>query len=297
MKRILAVLMAALITASLAACGSTEEETSNKSLSSESVSSDENSDKESSETSDSSNSSESSESSENSEVALSELSMPEKAGELLKKGLKTFLTELDNDKYRLDIHMSSSQTDPKVVIITRSGDSITAATGDSEENLSKSVVKDNKGYVIDDEAKTVTWADFDSGYAEGYTKYLATLFYVTNIEPSKTGKEKYGDENKEMDFEEYKVILEESSTASDASSETSEIEEQYLRYYFDNGTFAGMKVMNGEDYYSLQIVSLTHEIPKDEFDIPSDYKLVEAEESSEEASSTASDVESTASQS
>lgn len=290
MKKILAILMAALITVSLAACGGTssdEENTSNENKSTtQTVSSDQSSSGSSSEASSSS------ETSETSEVVLSELSMPENAGSLLKKGLKGFLADLDKDNYRLAIHMSSSTTDPKVVIITRSGDNITAATGESEEKLSKSVVKDNKGYVIDDEAKTVTWADFESGYAEGYTKYLASLFYVTNIEQTKTGKEKYGDDNKEMDFEEYKVIIEESSNASNASSESSKVEEQYLRYYFDNGTFSGMKVINGNDYYSLQIASLTDKIPAGEFDIPSDYKLVEAEESETESTQTSSNASS-----
>ncbi len=263
MKKIFAILTAALMAAVFTACnnGSADEKATSVA----------------SETSEQSAADESSAASESSEIKLSELSSPEKAGDMLKKGLKTFLTELDKDNYRLNIYMTTSNGDPKVVIITRSGENITAATGETEDKLSKSLVKDNKGYVIDDEAKTVTWAEFDSGYAEGYTEYLASLFYVTNIDSCKTGKEKYGTENKEMDYEEYKIVIEESSSASSESSST---EEQYVRYYFDNGTLAGMKVINGDEYYSMQIKSLTDKIPDGEFDIPSDYKLIKAEESS-----------------
>ena len=156
---------------------------------------------------------------------------------------------------------------------TRDGNNISAATGDSKDNLSKSIVKDDKGYVIDDTKKTITWSKFEKGYAENYTEYLAKLFYITNIEMLKSGKEKFGD--KEMDYEEYKIIVNKSSSAS---SESSKVEEQHVKYYFDNKEFKGMKIINGNDYYALRIVSMTHEIPDGEFDYPSDYKLIQAEE-------------------
>lgn len=45
---------------------------------------------------------------------------------------------------------ATASNSSKVVIITRDGNNISAATGDSKDNLSKSIVKDDKGYVIDD---------------------------------------------------------------------------------------------------------------------------------------------------
>lgn len=48
----------------------------------------------------------------------------------------------------------------------------------------------------------------------------------------KSGKEKFGD--KEMDYEEYKIIVNKSSSAS---SESSKVEEQHVKYYFDNKEF------------------------------------------------------------
>ncbi len=275
MKKILAILTAALMTASLTACNGGSEETSSESSGV-------------TEQSAVSESSAAPESSESSKIDLSEIPLPEKAGDMLKKGLKTFFTELDKDNYRLNLYLSTYNSDPIVVIITRSGENISAATGATEDELSKTIVKNDKGYIIDDEAKTVTWAEIDSGYAEGYTQYLASQFYVTNIDFRKTGREKYGADNKEMDYEEYKVIVEESSYAS---SESSKAEEQYVRYYFDNGRLAGLKNIMGENkYYSMQIKSLTDKIPDGEFDIPSGYKLVEAEESSAGSESESSQI-------
>ena len=205
---------------------------------------------------------------------LSNAAMAKNAGALLKVGLHNFFVELDEDKYRLEIDMfATASNSSKVVIITRDGNNISAATGDSKDNLSKSIVNDNKGYVIDDTKKTVTWSKFEEGYAENYTEYLAKLFYITDIEMLKSGKEKFGD--KEMDYEEYKIIV---NASSSASSESLKVEEQHVKYYFDNKEFKGMKIINGNDYYALRIVSMTHEIPDGEFDYPSDYKLIQAEE-------------------
>lgn len=205
---------------------------------------------------------------------LSKATMAKNSGDLLKDGLHNFFVELDEDKYRLEIDMSTTTSDSsKIVIITRDGNNISAATGDSKDSLSKSIVKNDKGYVIDDEEKTVTWSEFEEGYAESYTEYLGQLFYITDIEKVESGKEKFG--GKEMDFEEYKILADESS----ASSET---EDQHVRYYFDNKEFKGMKIINGNDYYALRIVSMTHDIPDGEFDYPSNYKLIQAEEYSYE---------------
>lgn len=201
---------------------------------------------------------------------LTKATMAKNAGDLLKDGMHNFFVELDEDKYRLEIDMSTTTSDSsKVVIITRDGNNISAATGESKDNLSKSIVKNDKGYVIDDEEKTVTWSEFEEGYAESYTEYLGQLFYITDIEKVKSGKEDFG--GKEMDFEEYKILASESSNSS-------ETEDQYVRYYFDNKEFKGMKIINGNDYYALRIVSMTHDIPDGEFDYPSDYKLIQAEE-------------------
>lgn len=286
MKKIAAILFSAMLLLSFTACNSVDTESSVPEEGASSVSSEEA--KKSSESSETSESSKTSGSSETSEIVLSKLDMPEKAGGLLKAGLKEFLVNLDKDDYCLKIDMSTSNSSNKIVIITRSGDNITAATGESEKDLNKSIVKNNKTYVIDDDAKTVTWAECESGYAEGYTEYLASLFYITNIEPTKSGKEKYGD--KEMDYEEYKIIIQESS--SDSSNISAASEDQYVRYYFDNGNFAGMKIINGDDYYSLKVASLTHEIPNGEFNYPSDYKLVEYVESSVQSEAESSKSES-----
>lgn len=297
MKRFFAIILSALILTSFAACNnnsgtetnaskaedgtsssaSDNESKSSSSLNSESKASSEtnSSSSKSESTSSGSNSSETTSSSETSDTnKLTNATMAKNAGTLLKDGLHNFFVELDEDKYRLEIDMSTTTSNSsKVVIITRDGNNISAATGDSKDNLSKSIVKDNKGYVIDDTEKTVTWSEFEEGYAESYTEYLAQLFYVTDIEMLKSGKEKFGD--KEMDYEEYKIIVDESSSASSESSKT---EEQHVKYYFDNKEFKGMKIINGNDYYALRIVSMTHEIPDGEFDYPSSYKLVQAEE-------------------
>lgn len=301
MKRFFAIILSALILTSFAACNNdsgtetntskVESGTSSSASDSESKSSSSSENKTSSETnsgssisssksestSSGSNSSETTSSSETSDTnKLSNATMAKNAGALLKDGLHNFFVELDEDKYRLEIDMfTTTSNSSKVVIITRDGNNISAATGDSKDNLSKSIVKDDKGYVIDDTEKTVTWSKFEEGYAESYTEYLAQLFYITDIEMLKSGKEKFGD--KEMDYEEYKIIVNESSSAS---SESSKAEEQHVRYYFDNKEFKGMKIINGNDYYALRIVSMTHEIPDGEFDYPSDYKLIQAEESS-----------------
>lgn len=287
MKRFFAIILSALILTSFAACNSNSasETNTSKAEGTSSIASDSDGESKSSSKSESissestasENASSETTSSENSDTnKLTNASMAENAGSLLKDGLHNFFVELDEDKYRLEIDMSTTTSNSsKIVIITRDGNSISAATGDSKDNLSKSIVKDNKGYVIDDTAKTVTWSEFEEGYAESYTEYLAQLFYITDIEMLKTGKEKFGD--KEMDYEEYKIILSESS-----SSESSETEEQYVRYYFDNKEFKGMKIMNGDDYYALRITSMTHEIPDGEFDYPSSYELIEAEEYSYE---------------
>lgn len=296
MKRFFAIIMSALILASFTACNndSASETNTSKAEATSSTSSENESAESSSTESTTSASADSSSSEASSETTssetsttnkLSNASMAENAGELLKDGLHNFFVELDEEKYRLEIDMSTTTSNSsKIVIITRDGDSISAATGESKDDMSKSIVKDNKGYVIDDEKKTVTWSEFEEGYAESYTEYLAQLFYVTDIEMVKSDKEKFGD--KEMDYEEYKILVDESS-----SSESSETEEQYVRYYFDNKEFKGMKIINGTDYYALRIVSMTHEIPDGEFDYPSGYELVEAEEYSYEidgSSSTAS---------
>ena len=303
MKRFFAIILSALILTSFAACnnnsgtetnaskaegGTSSSASDSESKSSSSSNSESNASSEtnsgssissskSESTSSGSNSSETTSSSETSDTnKLSNATMAKNAGALLKDGLHNFFVELDEDKYRLEIDMfTTTSNSSKVVIITRDGNNISAATGDSKDNLSKSIVKDDKGYVIDDTKKTITWSKFEEGYAESYTEYLAQLFYITDIEMLKSGKEKFGD--KEMDYEEYKIIVNESSSAS---SESSKAEEQHVRYYFDNKEFKGMKIINGNDYYALRIVSMTHEIPDGEFDYPSDYKLIQAEESS-----------------
>lgn len=301
MKRFFAIILSALILTSFAACnndsgtetnaskaegGTSSSASDSESKSSSSSNSESNASSEtnsgssissskSESTSSGSNSSETTSSSETSDTnKLSNATMAKNAGALLKDGLHNFFVELDEDKYRLEIDMfTTTSNSSKVVIITRDGNNISAATGDSKDNLSKSIVKDDKGYVIDDTKKTVTWSKFEEGYAESYTEYLAQLFYITDIEMLKSGKEKFGD--KEMDYEEYKIIVNESSSAS---SESSKVEEQHVKYYFDNKEFKGMKIINGNDYYALRIVSMTHEIPDGEFDYPSDYKLIQAEE-------------------
>lgn len=297
MKRFFAIILSALILTSFAACNNnsgtetnaskaesgtsssvseSESKSSSGSNAESKASSETNSSSSKSEsTASGSTSSETTSSSESSNTnKLSNATMAKNAGDLLKDGLHNFFVELDEDKYRLEIDMSTTTSNSsKIVIITRDGNNISAATGDSKDSLSKSIVKDNKGYVIDDTEKTVTWSEFEEGYAESYTEYLAQLFYVTDIEKLKSGKEKFGD--KEMDYEEYKILVDESSSTS---SETSKAEEQHVRYYFDNKEFKGMKIINGNDYYALRIVSMTHEIPNGEFDYPSNYKLVQAEE-------------------
>lgn len=301
MKRFFAIILSALILTSFAACnndsgtetnaskaegGTSSSASDSESKSSSSSNSESNASSEtnsgssissskSESTSSGSNSSETTSSSETSDTnKLSNAAMAKNAGALLKDGLHNFFVELDEDKYRLEIDMfATASNSSKVVIITRDGNNISAATGDSKDNLSKTIVKDDKGYVIDDTKKTITWSKFEEGYAENYTEYLAQLFYITDIEMLKSGKEKFGD--KEMDYEEYKIIVNESSSAS---SESSKAEEQHVRYYFDNKEFKGMKIINGNDYYALRIVSMTHEIPDGEFDYPSDYKLIQAEE-------------------
>lgn len=281
MKKFLAIIFSAMILASFTACNndSSEESASKAEGTSSTASATSNSESTSSETTETS-----------AENKLSNASMAENAGELLKTGLHEFFVELDKDAYRLEINMTTTTSDSsKIIIITRDGESISAATGENNDNLSKSIVTNNKGYVIDDEAKTVTWSEFEEDYAESYTEYLAQLFYITNIEMIGSGKEKFGDT--EMDYEEYKIIVEETSTTSDSSSESSKTEEQFVKYYFDNKTLKGMKIINGDDYYALMIVSMTHDIPDDEFNIPSDYELVQAEEYSysiDDSESTAS---------
>ena len=274
MKRFFAIILSALILTSFAACNndsgtetnaskaeggissSASDSESRSSSSSESkTSSETNSGSSKSEsTSSGSNSSETTSSSKTSDTnKLSNATMAKNAGALLKDGLHNFFVELDEDKYRLEIDMfTTTSNSSKVVIITRDKNNISAATGDSKDNLSKSIVKDDKGYVIDDTKKTVTWSKFEKGYAENYTEYLAKLFYITDIEMLKSGKEKFGD--KEMDYEEYKIIVNKSSSAS---SESSKVEEQHVKYYFDNKEFKGMKIINGNDYYALRIVSMT----------------------------------------
>lgn len=268
MKKFLAIIFSAMILTSFTACNndSSKEDASKAEGTASTTSTTSNSKDNSSETTEPST-----------ENKLSDVPMAENAGELLKTGLHEFFVELDKDAYRLEINMiTTTSNSSKIVIITRDGESISASTGESKDNLSKSIVTDNKGYVIDDEAKTVTWSEFEKDYAESYTEYLAQLFYVTNIKMTSSGKEKFGDT--EMDYEEYKVTTEESSTSSNSSVESSKVEEQFIRYYFDNKTFKGMKIINGDNYYALMIASMTHDIPDGEFDIPSDYKLVQAEE-------------------
>lgn len=286
MKKIFAIIMSALILTSFAACnnGSSDEGTSQTEGTSSTASENKNTSSESSK-------SESTASETSEENKLSNLSMAKNAGDLLKTGLHEFFVELDQDKYRLEIDMNATTSNSsKIVIITRDGNNISAATGDNKNSLSKSIIKDNKGYVINDEKKTVTWSDFEENYAESYTEYLAQLFYITDLELLKSGKEKFGD--KEMDYEEYKIIVKDSSSAS---SETSKADEQHVRYYFDNKVFKGMKIMNGNDYYALRIVSMTHDIPDGEFDYPSEYKLVKAEEYSYQIDGSSSAESSTAS--
>ncbi|MCI5654925.1 MAG: hypothetical protein SOT80_08725 [Candidatus Pseudoruminococcus sp.] len=292
MKRFFAIILSALILTSFAACNnnsatetntskaeggtsSSTSESGNKSSSDSNSGSKVSSETDSSSSKSESKSSETASSSETSNTnKLSNASMAKAAGALLKDGLHNFFVELDEDKYRLEIDMSTTTSDKsKIVIITREGNDISAATGDSKDNLSKSIIKDNKGYVIDDTEKTVTWSEFEEGYAENYTEYLAQLFYITDIEMIKSGKEKFGD--KEMEYEEYKILA---SSSSSTSSDASKAEEQHVRYYFDNKEFKGMKIINGNDYYSLRIASMTHEIPNGEFDYPSNYKLVQAKE-------------------
>lgn len=271
MKRFFAIILSALILTSFAACNNDSGTETNASKVESGISSSA-SDSESR----SSSSSENKTSSETSDTnKLSNAAMAKNAGALLKDGLHNFFVELDEDKYRLEIDnmFATTSSSSKVVIITRDGNNISAATGDSKDNLSKTIVKDDKGYAINDTKKTITWSKFEEGYAENYTEYLAQLFYITDIEMLKSGKEKFGD--KEMDYEEYKIIVNESSSAS---SESSKVEEQHVKYYFDNKEFKGMKIINGNDYYALRIVSMTHEIPDGEFDYPSDYKLIQAEE-------------------
>ena len=254
MKRFFAIILSALILTSFAACNndsgtetnaskvesgissSASDSESRSSSSSENKTSSETNSGSSESTSSGSNSSETTSSSEISDTnKLSNAAMAKNAGALLKDGLHNFFVELDEDKYRLEIDMfATASNSSKVVIITRDGNNISAATGDSKDNLSKSIVKDNKGYVIDDTKKTVTWSKFEEGYAENYTEYLAKLFYITNIEMLKSGKEKFGD--KEMDYEEYKIIV---NASSSASSESSKVEEQHVKYYFDNKEFKG----------------------------------------------------------
>ena len=224
MKRFFAIILSALILTSFAACNndsgtetnaskaeggissSASDSESRSSSSSENKTSSETNSGSSESTSSGSNSSETTSSSEISDTnKLSNAAMAKNAGALLKDGLHNFFVELDEDKYRLEIDMfATASNSSKVVIITRDGNNISAATGDSKDNLSKSIVKDDKGYVIDDTKKTITWSKFEKGYAENYTEYLAKLFYITDIEMLKSGKEKFGD--KEMDYEEYKII-------------------------------------------------------------------------------------------
>ena len=254
MKRFFAIILSALILTSFAACNNDSGTETNASKAEGGISS-----------SASDSESRSSSSSENKTSSETNSGSSESTSSGSNSSETTSSSEIsDTNK------LSNSS---KVVIITRDGNNISAATGDSKDNLSKSIVKDDKGYVIDDTKKTITWSKFEKGYAENYTEYLAKLFYITDIEMLKSGKEKFGD--KEMDYEEYKIIVNKSSSAS---SESSKVEEQHVKYYFDNKEFKGMKIINGNDYYALRIVSMTHEIPDGEFDYPSDYKLIQAEE-------------------
>lgn len=274
-KRTLAVITAALLTVSLSACANSSE---NSTSSVSNTVSDESKDSgSSSEVSSQVNSSDGTSSESYADVySLSNLKVPDGAGSLLKKGLREFLDKIDKDKFnfKYSLECLTSETDGKVRKaenkVVRDGDKLssTLVSDDVESGSNKQIIKDNKGYEVNDADKTVTWMSVESYIIDIYVYNTAGVFYINELELCGNGKEKIG--NKEYDYEEYK------QPESTSSSESSGVDEnQRARYYFDNGTLVGLKHINGDYYYTTMILELDEKISDGEFDYPSDYKLEE----------------------
>lgn len=279
-KRTFAVVMAALVAVSFCACGSVDESVSGTSSKSTETSNNassltENSSLQSTASNDSS--------SENSSYTyeLSDLTVPDAAGPLLKSGLNEFLNTMGKDKYYLkySVECLTESTEGEVQsgenIVVRDGDKISSTFTDNiTKSTNKQIVKDNKGYTIDDNEKTVTWTSVESNLIQNYTFSIVASFYIDSLELCGSGKEKLN--GKEYDYEEYKP------PKSESSEESSQIDEnQRARYYFDDGKLVGLKNISGDYYYTKIIITLNDEIPEGEFDYPSDYKLEESSETTD----------------
>ena len=278
-KKSLALIMAALIAVSFTAC-SGGESSSESSVSESSTASVNESGTESESTSTSS------EVSESGTYSISDLTIPEGCGPLLKPALQEFMNSMDEDKYliKYSVEYYTGDSDGKVVkgvnTIKRSGDKISSLMDAESYDANLQVVKNNKVYEINDDEKTVTWANVEEGLIDNFTVYTACIFYINSLELCGSGKEEI--DGKEYDYEEYK---EPESTSSESTSAESSQEEsnERARYYFEDGKLAGLKHTSGEYYYTTMILELSQNVSDSDFEYPSDYTLTERAELSEDS--------------
>lgn len=297
-KKSLALIMAAMIAMSFTACnGSSNEESSVESTNtSSSTESSVASEAESKTTSNSESSTTSSETSQSTKYSISDLKIPDGCGPLLKPALQEFMNTMDSEKYliKYSVEYLTESTNGKVVkgvnTVKRSGDKISSFMETEDYDANLQIVKDNKVYEVDDNKKTVTWANVEEGLVDNFTVYTANIFYINTLELCGSGKETIN--GKEYDYEEYKEPENASSASSTTSSESSgENSVVRARYYFDSdGKLAGLKHTQGDYYYTTMILELSQNVSDSDFEYPSDYKLTERSELSEDsvASSTSS---------
>lgn len=285
-KKSLTLIMAALIAVSFTACNSSSNgESAVESANATSSSSAESSVVSVAESSDASSESisENSETSETSSYSISDLEIPEGCGELLKPALQEFMDSMDSEKYliKYSVEYLTESTDGKAVkgvnTVKRDGDKISSLMDAEDYDSNLQIVKDNKVYEIDDNEKTVTWANVEESLIDNFTVYTASIFYINSLELCGSGKETI--DGKEYDYEEYK---EPENTSSSESSEENTVER--ARYYFDNGKLAGLKHTQGDYYYTTMIIELSQNVSDSDFEYPSDYELKERSELSEDSS-------------
>lgn len=219
--------------------------------------------------------------------SISDLVIPTGCGPLLKPALQEFMNLMDGDKYviKYSIEYLTANTDGNIVkgvnTVKRSGEKLSSIMEAEGYDSNPQIVKDGKVYEIDDNEKTVTWANVEPGLIENFTVYTASIFYINTLELCGSGKETIN--GKEYDYEEYKEPENESSATSESSETSEEESSERARYYFENGKMVGLKHINGDYYYTTMILELSQDVSDSDFEYPSDYKLEERLEVSEDS--------------
>lgn len=302
-KKSIALIMAALVAISFTACngdsdGASSDESANGTQSAVSgVSSENNTSSENASNSEisgtSSQTASNAETSKDESYSISDLAIPNGCGPLLKPALQEFMNSMDKDKYviKYSVEYLTANTDGKVVkgvnTVKRSGENLSSIMEAEGYDSNLQIVKDGKVYEVDDNKKTVTWANVEPGLIENFTVYTASIFYINTLELCGSGKEKIN--GKEYDYEEYKEPESESSASSESSETSKEKSVERARYYFEDGKMVGLKHINGDYYYTTLILELSQNVSDSDFDYPSDYKLEERlEVTNDSAKSTSS---------